>query len=59
MKFDDLIICSKCGSDACYSQKVTDQITIELCYGCGFQSNSVMTSGSVFLEEQLPLLPDL
>ena len=59
MQFDNLIECTRCGSDACYSQEVTSDIKIELCYGCGFQSNSVMTSGSQFLEEQMPLLPDL
>ena len=59
MNFDELIECSRCGSDASYQQKVNDKVILELCYGCGFQSNSVMTSGSLFLEEQLPLLPDL
>ena len=59
MNFDDLIECSRCGSDACYMQEVTADIKIELCYGCGFQSNTEMTSGSAFFNEQMPLLPDL
>ena len=59
MNFDELKICSRCGSDACYSQEVTSEITIELCYGCGFQSNSIMTSGSDFFNEQMEVLPDL
>ena len=59
MNFDGLKECSRCGSDACYSQEVTKDITIELCYGCGFQSNSVMTSGSQFLIEQMAVLPEL
>lgn len=59
MNFDSLKECSRCGSDACYSQEVTKDITIELCYGCGFQSNSVMTSGSQFLVEQMAVLPEL
>lgn len=59
MNFDSLNECSRCGSDACYSQEVTKDITIELCYGCGFQSNSVMKVGSQFLEEQMEFLPEL
>ena len=59
MNFDSLKECSRCGSDACYSQEVSKGIIIELCYGCGFQSNSVMTSGSQFLLEQMELLPEL
>lgn len=59
MAFDNLIECSRCGSDACYTQEVNETITISLCYGCGFQSNSIMSSGSQFLEEQMAVLPDL
>lgn len=59
MNFDELKECTRCGSDACYSQEVNKDITIELCYGCGFQSNSIMTSGSQFLSEQMEILPEL
>jgi hypothetical protein len=59
MNFDTLKECSRCGSDACYSQEINKEISIELCYGCGFQSNSVMVSGSEFLIEQMGLLPEL
>jgi hypothetical protein len=59
MAYDNLQECSRCGSDACYIQEVTKDITIELCYGCGFQSNSVMKVGSEFLNEQMETLPDL
>lgn len=59
MNFDELKECSRCSSDACYSQEVSKDIIIELCYGCGFQSNSVMVSGSEFLIEQMGLLPEL
>ena len=59
MNFDELKECSRCGSDACYGQEVTKEVTIELCYGCGFQSNSIMISGSDFLIEQMGLLPEL
>ena len=48
-----------CGSDACYKQEVTKDISIEMCYGCGFQSNSLMKKGSEFFNEQWELLPEL
>lgn len=59
MAYDNLIECSRCGSDACYMQEVNQEIKIELCYGCGFQSNSIMKVDSQFLNEQIETLPDL
>ena len=59
MNFDELKICSRCNSDACYSQEVTKDITIEMCYGCGFQSNSLMEKGSEFFNEQWETLPEI
>ena len=59
MKFDNLIQCTRCGGDACYIQEITPEIKIELCYGCGFQSNSLMKQGTEFFKEQIEVLPDL
>ena len=59
MAFDNLIECSRCGGDACYVQEVTKDIQIELCYGCGFQSNSLMKKDTEFFFEQMQVLPDL
>lgn len=59
MNFDELKECTRCGSDACYKQEVTKDISIEMCYGCGFQSNSLMEKGSEFFNEQWELLPEL
>jgi hypothetical protein len=59
MNFDELKICTRCGSNACYSQEVTKDITLEMCYGCGFISNSLLKPGSEFLEEQMEVLPEL
>ena len=59
MNFDELTECTRCGSDACYRQEVTQDISIEMCYGCGFQSNSLMKKGSEFFNEQWELLPEL
>jgi hypothetical protein len=59
MKKDKLINCPRCGSDACYKQKIDKNLTTHFCYGCGFQSNSLMKEGEEFLEEQFELLPEL
>jgi len=59
MNFDELKECTRCGSDACYSTEASTEITLELCYGCGFQSNTIMYSGSDMFNEQMQVLPDL
>ena len=56
---DDLIICPKCGSDACYKQEVNDKVTNYMCYGCGFISNSLMKDGEEYWEQQQISLPKL
>ena len=56
---DYLIICSRCGSDACYVEEVNQDIKTYFCYGCGFQSNSLMTQNSEFLTQQSEVLPEL
>jgi len=56
---DDLTICDKCGSDACYVQEVNDKIKNYMCYGCGFITNSLMKKGEQFLDEQFSKLPSL
>tara|TARA_R110000823_G_scaffold92565_6_gene203149 strand:+ start:2301 stop:2759 length:459 start_codon:yes stop_codon:yes gene_type:complete len=56
---DNLIICDRCGSDACYVQEVNDKIKNYQCYGCGFITNSLLIKGSDFFEEQMEMLPNL
>ena len=56
---DNLTICTKCGSDACYVDEVNQDIKTYFCYGCGFQTNSLMKEGDVFFERQLEVLPEL
>ena len=56
---DNLIICARCGSDACYVDEVNQDIKTYFCYGCGFQTNSLMKDGDVFYERQLEILPEL
>ena len=56
---DNLIICDRCGSDACYVQEVNSFIKTYICYGCGFQTNSLMKKNETFFEEQMEVLPNL
>jgi hypothetical protein len=56
---DNLIICDRCGSDACYVDEVNQNIKTHFCYGCGFQTNSLMKDGEEFYEQQLETLPEL
>jgi len=56
---DNLINCSRCGSDACYVEEVNQDIKTYFCYGCGFQTNSIMKEGEAFFEEQSNILPEL
>ena len=56
---DNLIICARCGSDACYVDEVNQDIKTYFCYGCGFQTNSLMKEGETFFEEQISILPEL
>ena len=56
---DNLINCSHCDSDACYVEEVNQDIKTYFCYGCGFQTNSLMKKGESFFEEQSKILPEL
>jgi hypothetical protein len=56
---DNLINCARCGSDACYVEEVNQDIKTYFCYGCGFQTNSLMKEGETFYEEQIKILPEL
>ena len=56
---DNLIVCSRCGSDACYVDEVSMDIKTHFCYGCGFQTNSLMKEGEEFYNQQIEALPEL
>jgi len=56
---DNLIICKHCGSDACYVEEVNLELSTYFCYGCGFQTNSLMKDDSEFYKEQISILPEL
>ena len=55
---DKLIKCNRCGGDACYHQEING-VKLYSCYGCGFQTSSVMKKGEKFFEEQIEILPEL
>ena len=59
MKQDELTICSRCLGDACYVDKVNQDITTQFCFSCGFQTNSLMKEGEEFYEQQTSILPEL
>ena len=56
---DNLITCPHCSSDACYVDEVNQEIKTYFCYGCGFQSNTLMKEGEEFYNQQTELLPEL
>ena len=59
MSKDNLNICPRCGSDACYHTDLGADYQIDMCYGCGFTTNTLMTEDSEFLKEQLEVLPEI
>ena len=59
MQYDEIINCPKSGGDLCYKLRVTDEITNYFSLSCGFWTNSLMTPGSDFFEEQIEMLPEL
>ena len=50
---DNLSICDRCGSDACFVNEIPTAdggaIKTHHCMGCGFTTNSLMKEGEQFL----------
>lgn len=57
--FDEITICTRCGSDLAYHQEISENLTITQCLGCGFLTNSLMKINNPFLNEQMETLPNL
>tara|TARA_R110000787_G_scaffold5544_1_gene20314 strand:- start:60 stop:560 length:501 start_codon:yes stop_codon:yes gene_type:complete len=55
---DNLVKCNRCEGDACYKQ-VVSTVTLYACYGCGFQTSTIMKKGEKFFDEQMEILPEL
>lgn len=56
---DNLVICKRCGSNACYEQKVNEAVTTHLCMGCGFTTSTLMTENSEPVKAALETSPEL
>jgi len=56
---DKIINCPKSGGDLCYETQVTPEVTNWMSLSCGFWTNSLMTEGSTFYNEQIEILPEL
>lgn len=59
MNRDELTQCKRCKGDACYTQRVTPELSTYWCYGCGFISNDLMKEGEEYFAQQTSTLPDL
>ena len=59
MSPDKIITCPKSGGDLCYETQVTPEITNWMSLSCGYWTNSLMTEGSDFYNEQMEVLPEL
>jgi len=56
---DKLIECNRCGGNACYEQKINEQVTTWLCWGCGFTTSTLMTEGSEVISQAIETSPEL
>ena len=56
---DKIITCPRTGGDLCYVIEVTPEIKNYSSLSCGFWTNSLMTEGSDFYNEQMEVLPEL
>jgi hypothetical protein len=59
MQHDTIIDCPKSGGDLCYKIEINKDITNFHSLSCGFWTNSLMTEGSKFYNEQIETLPEL
>ena len=56
---DKLIECNRCGGNACYEQKINEQVTTWLCWGCGFTTSTLMTEKSEVVAQAVETSPEL
>lgn len=56
---DKLVICKRCGSNACYEQQVNEQVSTWMCMGCGFTTSTVMVEGSPAVTQAVESAPEL
>jgi hypothetical protein len=56
---EQLVICKRCGGNACFEQEITSEYKTWWDYGCGFVTNSLMKEDTEFYKEQMSKLPEL
>ena len=56
---EQMTICPHCGGNACFEQKVNEDIQTYFCFGCGYSTSTVMTEGSTPVQEALQTAPEL
>jgi len=59
MDRDQLSICPKCKSDACYKLPVNETAFNYYCFGCGYQTNDLMKVDEFNLVDYEETLPEL
>ena len=59
MTNDEMIICPKCGCDACYKTQINEVKSSYFCWGCGYQTNDLMKEGEFDFEGYEEILPEL
>ena len=56
---EKMIDCPHCGGNACYEQQVSEEVSTQFCFGCGFTTSTVMTVGSKPVLDALETSPEL
>jgi len=56
---EKLIDCPHCGSNACYEQQVSQEVSTNFCFGCGFTTSTLMVEGSKLVADSLENSPEL
>ena len=59
MTKDEMIICPKCGCDACYKTQINEVKSSYFCWGCGYQTNDLMKEGEFDFVGYEEILPEL
>ena len=59
MAKDEMIICPKCGCDACYKTQINEVKSSYFCWGCGYQTNDLMKEGEFDFVGYEEILPEL
>jgi len=56
---DKLVECKHCGSELCYSVQINERAWANMCTGCGFTANDLLTLDGINLDEFEETMPEL